>query len=99
MPDNDDARLARLEKKVDWIIRLVAVQLAVTCLLGLSYGISYIFNIASTIVVLLVVAIPLLYVFRHSLPGAARRTGRRVVKTVTSFIGRKSASLFQKHSG
>lgn len=86
MPNTDSDRLTRLERKVDWIIRLVALQFALTFLIALSYGFSSLLRLVGTVFVLLVVAVPLLYVFRNSLPTTARSTGKRVGNLIaTSF--------------
>ena len=78
MAKNDSDRLTRLEKKVDWIIRLVAIQFGLTCLIVVSYGFSSVLRLLGTVCLLLVVAIPLLYVFRGSLPPAARSAAKRI---------------------
>lgn len=92
MPDNDSDRLTRLEKKVDWIIRLVAVQFALTCVIAVSYGFSSLLRLVGTIFLFCVVAVPLLYVFRNSLPITARSAGNRVGNLIAASFRRIRAS-------
>ena len=62
----------RLERKIDWLTRLVYVQLAILSV----FGISYMFQVARLLVLFLIIALPLLIVFRSSLPGWASKCGR-----------------------
>ena len=62
----------RLERKIDWLTRLVYVQLAILSV----FGISYMFQVARLLVLFLIIALPVVIVFRSSLPGWARKCGR-----------------------
>lgn len=87
-----DQRLSRLERKVDWILRIVGIQLVLLVGLALWYGLTYVFHLASTITLVLIVAVPLLYVFRSYLPGpvlgAIKRSGKFIM-TLARLKGRR----------
>ncbi len=72
MNTQDNERLQRLERKIDWLTRLVYVQIAILSV----FGISYMFQVARLLVLFLIIVLPLLIVFRSSLPGWARKCGR-----------------------
>ncbi len=72
MNEQDSERLRRLERKIDWLTRLTYVQIAMLTV----FGISYMFQVARMVVLFLIVAVPLLIVFRSSLPRWARGIGR-----------------------
>ena len=72
MNKQDHERLLRLERKLDWLTRLIYVQIAILCV----FGISYMYQIARLLVLFLIIVVPFLIVFRGSLPGWARKCGR-----------------------
>ena len=74
MSKSKAAQLRRLERKIDWLTRLVYVQIAMLAV----FGVSYMFQVARTLVLFLMVAVPLLIVFRGSLPRWARKIGRLI---------------------
>jgi hypothetical protein len=83
MNEQDSERLRRLERKLDWLTRLIYVQIAILTV----FGISYMFQVARLLVLFLIIAVPLLIVFRGSLPGWARKIGR-----LLATFARKSTS-------
>ena len=93
-PDMNDQnqRLGRLERKVDWILRIVGIQLVLCVGFALWYGLTYMFQLASTVTLVLIVAVPLLYAFRRYLPGpvlsALSRSGKFAMSSLARFKGR-----------
>ena len=83
MNEQNNKWLQRLERKIDWLTRLVYVQIAILSVVG----ISYMFRVARLLVLFLIIAVPLLIVFRGSLPGWARKCGKLLAE-----FGRKSPS-------
>ena len=90
--NDSNQRLARLEKKVDWILRLVGIQIVLFLGMALWYGLTYVFQLASTITLVILVAVPLLYVFRKRLPApilGAIKQGGVLTMALARAAGRK----------
>ena len=70
-PDIEPARLRRLERKVNHLMWMMRLQ---TALLGLVV-IAYLLQMSTRLFLILLVVVPLLVLFRRSLPHWARKLG------------------------
>ncbi len=91
--NHENQRLARIERKVDWILRVVGIQFTLFLGILLWYGISYAVRMASSVALILIVAVPVLYLFRKSLPASVVATLKRGVNLLVSLLRFKSESI------
>jgi hypothetical protein len=69
--DPNEERFRRLERKVDNLTWLIRVQTALLALLS----IAYLLQISRYLLLFFLIAVPTLFIFRRSLPQAARYVG------------------------
>ena len=74
MIDRESEPLNRLERKLDLLIGGVAIQTVLIAMIAASY----LMQIAQFFTVLLIIALPILFLARRSLPSWARRAGSLV---------------------
>lgn len=89
---NQVDRLDRIERKVDWTLRLVTAHLILSCVIGLGALASRVFHTAVALFVPLLILVPLLYIFRERLPGFLRASVAKVGRWLATSVKRVNVS-------